>query len=229
MRWGFNPLMSSETIGLFDLGHQGDFDRTLLAKMVAMTPAQRLHHHERWRTLLRRSHEPMPPFLEDLVKRLVPAGVEFVVVGGVSAVLHGATITTRDLDLCYRRTPENIVRLVAALSPLQPRPRGFPPDLPFVFDERTVQMGANFTLEVGDEALDLLGDMSGIGGYEQIIANAVGMEIAGLPVKVLSLGDLIRTKTAANRPKDLAVLPELRLLQESKQQGPSNRDPSAES
>src|SRR5208337_1291833 len=142
--------MSSETLALFDLGHQGDVDRTLLAKMLAMTPNQRLRHHERWRTLLRRSLETMPPFLEDLVNRLVPAGVEFVVVGGVSAVLHGATITTRDLDLCYRRTPENIARLVAVLGPLQPRPRGFPPGLPFVFDERTVLLGSNFTLEVGD-------------------------------------------------------------------------------
>lgn len=47
--------MCSEMIALFDLGHQGDVDRTLLAKMLAMTPNQRLQHHERWRRLFRRS------------------------------------------------------------------------------------------------------------------------------------------------------------------------------
>jgi hypothetical protein len=220
--------MSSEPIALFDLGHQGDFDRTLLAKMLAMTPNQRLQHHERWRRLFRRSSDAMPPFLEDLVKRLVPGQVEFVVVGGVSAVLHGATITTRDLDLCYRRTPENIARLVAALGPLQPRPRGFPTGLPFIFDERTIRLGNNFTLEVGDESLDLLGEMSAVGGYEQIISNCLAIEIAGFPVKLLALEDLITTKTAANRPKDLAVLPELRLLQESKRGGPANLEPRSD-
>jgi len=221
--------MTSKALALFDLGHQGDVDRTLVAKMLALTPTQRLRHHERWRTLFRRSQDAMPPFLEDLVKRLAPAQVEYVVVGGVSAVLHGATITTRDLDLCYRRTPENIARLAAALGPLQPRPRGFPPELPFVFDERTVLLGSNFTLEVGDESLDLLGEMSAIGGYEQIIKTSVAMEIAGFPVQVLSLENLIATKTAANRPKDLDVLPELLLLQESKQKGPANLEPPSES
>jgi len=194
--------MSSENLALFDLGHQGDFDRTALAKTLAMTPTQRLRYHERWRVLLTRTTIVMPPFLEALVKRLVPAGVEFVIVGGVSAVLHGATIVTKDLDLCYRRTPNNIARLASALAALNPRPRGSPPGLPFVFDERTIQLGSNFTLQVGDEDLDLLGDMSAIGGYEQIIASAVDMEVAGFSVKVLALEHLIATKTAANRPKD---------------------------
>jgi hypothetical protein len=221
--------MTSKALALVDLGHQGDVDRTLVAKMLAMTPALRLRHHERWRTLFRRSQDAMPPFLEDLVKRLAPAGVEFVVVGGVGAVLQGATITTRDLDLCYRCTPENFARLVAVLGPLQPRPRGFPPGLPVVFDERTVLLGSNFMLEVGDESLALLGEMSVIGGYEQIINTCVVMEIAGFPVNVLSLADLIATKTAANRPKDLVVLPELRFLQEIKQVGLANLEPPSES
>jgi hypothetical protein len=202
----------------WDLGHEDDVDRTLLAKMLALTPGQRLRHHERWRCLLTK-RKPMPPFLEDLLRLLVPARVEFLIVGGVSAVLQGSTIVTRDLDLCYRRTPENIARLVAALGSLNPRPRGFPAGLPFTFDERTVQLGYNFTLEIGEESLDLLGETSAIGGFEQVIGRAVEVEVAGFPVKVLSLVDLIATKTAANRPKDHAVLPELRLLLEQKQQG----------
>jgi len=203
--------MPSTGMPSFDLGHQGDFDVTLVAKMRSMTPEQRWRHHERWRSLLMRDRV-MTTFLVEIARAFARNGVEYLVVGGVGAVLHGATIVTRDLDVCYRRTPENIVRLVRALAPLKPRPRGFPADLPFQFDERTVTMGCNFTLEVGDEALDLLGDMSGVGGYEQVIDEAFDMTIDSEPVKVISLRHLVATKQAAGREKDLRVLPELRRL-----------------
>ena len=48
----------------------------------------------------------MQGFIKDMILRLAEAQVEFVVVGGVSAVLHGVPITTVDLDVCYRRTPD---------------------------------------------------------------------------------------------------------------------------
>ena len=160
----------------------------------------------------------LPNFVEEIVGRLQDAEVEFLVVGGVCAILQGASVNTVDLDLCYRRTPENIARLVAALAPLQPRPRGFPPDLPFVFDERTVLLGSNFTLEIGPESLDLLGEMSAIGGYEQVVGSSGDVAVGSRSVKVLSLEQLIATKTAAGRTKDLAVLPELQATLERKRQ-----------
>jgi hypothetical protein len=95
-------------------------------------------------------------FIHEMIVRLTEGGVEFVVVGGVSAVLQGVPITTIDLDVCYRRTPTNIALLAQVLAPLQPRLRGFPPELPFTFDERAIQQGCNFTLEIEDESLDLL-------------------------------------------------------------------------
>lgn len=211
---------------LFDLGHQGDVDRTLIRKMLRMTPSERARHHEGWRVVLARG-KTMPTFMEDVIVRLQRENVEFVIVGMMSAVLQGSSLTTRDLDLCYRRTPSNIARLVAALTPLAPRPRGFPPDLPFVFDERTVLLGSNFTLEIGVESLDLLGEMSGVGGYEQIIANAVEVTYAGVQPKVLALNDLIKTKTAAGRPKDLAALPELQALLTEKQQSKASGEPTS--
>ncbi len=195
----------------FDLGHQGDFDDTQIASALALTPDQRLRRHEGWRPLLKRS-AVFPSFMTDMVARLSQAGVEYIIVGGVSAVLHGSPVITKDLDICYRQTPENIRRLVAALAPLRPRPRGFPPDLPFVFDERTIQLGSNFTLDIGGEEFDLLGTMAAIGGYEEVIGAAVEMEVAGHRVKVLALADLIATKEAAGRAKDLAVLPLLRAV-----------------
>jgi predicted nucleotidyltransferase len=159
----------------------------------------------------------MQGFVKDMILRLADAHVEFVVVGGVSAVLQGAPITTADLDVCYRRTPENIAQLARVLAPLNPRMRGFPPDLPFVFDERSIQLGSNFTLEIGDESFDLLGVMSAIGGYEDVVGQALDLELDGHRVKVLSLEQLIATKTAAGRPKDLAVIPVLRATLELQQ------------
>ena len=209
---------TSQLLHLFDLGHQGDVDRTVLAKLQTMTPTERLQHHEGWRCLLKRSSD-MSNFLEEMVIRLTQAQVEFLIVGGVSAVLQGANVVTQDLDLCYRRTPENIARLAAALTPMQPRPQGFPHGLPFVLDERTLQLGSNFTLEIGNEAIDLLGDMSAIGGYEQVITRAEELKVAGCLVKVLPLDLLILTKQAAGRAKDLAVLPELRAALEQKRKG----------
>jgi hypothetical protein len=149
-------------------------------------------------------------FVKEIIARLAQAQVEFVVVGGVSAVLQGAPITTVDLDICYRRSPANLARLAAALAPLRPRLRGLPPDLNAPFDERALQQGTNFTLEVADEDLDLLAEMSAIGGYEQVLGEAKDLVVGDHTVKVLSLAQLIVTKEAAGRPKDLAVLPVLR-------------------
>jgi len=201
---------------IFDLGHRGDVDFTQISKYLAMTPTQRLRHHEEWRPLLLKVPS-MPNFVEEMVTRLAQARVEFVIVGGVSAVLQGASIITRDLDVCYRRTSDNISLLVSALAPLHPRPRGFPADLPFFFDERVIQLGSNFTLEIGDESLDLLGEMSAIGGYEAIINQSEEKIVAGFKVKVLPLSLFIATKQAAGRSKDLAVLPELKATLEMQQ------------
>lgn len=99
---------------------------------------------------------------------------------------------------------------------MRPRLRGLPPGLPNVFDERSLQLGSNFTLEIEDEGLDLLGTMSGLGGFDQIVDRVEEIDVAGQRVKVLRLSDLIKTKRAAGRPKDIAVLPilEATLLQE---------------
>lgn len=169
----------------------------------------------------------MQNFVKDTILRLARDQVEFVVVGGISAVLQGVPVVTVDLDLCYRRTPENLRRLAQSLLPLQPRLRGLPPDLPFVFDERALSLGTNFTLQLGDESLDLLAEMSGIGGYDQILPHVDEVSIEGVAVKVLSLEQLIATKQAAGRAKDLATLPLLKAALELKQQRepPSHESP----
>jgi len=204
----------------YDLGHQGDLDYTQIARMLARTPEQRWRSYQRWRGLLKRN-STMTPFLDEIVGCLARAQVEYVIVGGVAGILQGSSLNTLDLDICYRRTPENIKRLVTALQPFRPHPRGWPPDLPFAFDARTIQLGSNFTLDLNGEDLDLLGQMSAIGGYEEIIAQADEMTVAGCTVHVLSLEQLITTKEAAGRQKDLVALPILRAALAMKRQAAS--------
>jgi hypothetical protein len=149
----------------------------------------------------------MQSFVERMITVLAQGSVEFIIAGNISAVLQGAPVVTQDLDVCYRRSNENLEKLARALAPFKPRLRGLPPGLPDVFDDRTLLLGTNFTLAIEDEFLDLLGEMSAVGGYEEVVGRAEELEVAGHRVKVLALVDLIASKRAAGRPKDLAVLP----------------------
>jgi hypothetical protein len=149
---------------------------------------------------------------KQLLEALVEHQVHFVIIGGVALVLHGSARVTQDLDICYARNPENLARLASALEPYHPMLRGAPPDLPFKLDVRALQSGLNFTLTADSGDIDILGEVAGVGGYEQVSADAVSMDVYGHPVLVMSLGALEKAKRAAGRLKDLADLAEIREL-----------------
>jgi predicted nucleotidyltransferase len=151
---------------------------------------------------------------EGLLGKLTGSGVDFIVVGGFAATLHGSSRLTRDLDIVVRRTPENIDRLVAALADLEPYLRGAPPGLPFRWDASTVRMGLNFTLTSTRGPIDVLGEVAGGGTYEDLITTTEEGEVFGLRVRVVDLPTLIRLKRAAGRPKDLEAIAELEALLE---------------
>ncbi len=153
---------------------------------------------------------------ELLLRTLAAHDVEFVIVGGMAATLHGAARLTQDLDVVYRRTPENLARLRAALAPLSPYPRGAPPGLPFRWDEQTLARGLNFALttEAGD--LDLLGEIVGGGRFEDLASDAVEVPIFGVVCRTLALDRLIDVKRAAGRPKDFEAIAELEALLEER-------------
>src|SRR6202008_2401193 len=95
-----------------------------------------------------------------LLESLHRNDVAFVIIGGVAATLHGSARVTLDLHIVYERTPDNLVRLVEALTPFEPYLRGAPPGLPFRFDVETLKRGLNFTLTTSDGSIDLLGEGS---------------------------------------------------------------------
>ncbi|HEU5059717.1 MAG TPA: hypothetical protein VFU21_24465 [Kofleriaceae bacterium] len=151
----------------------------------------------------------MTPDFQRLVDALAATGVRYVIVGGVALVLQGSARTTRDLDICYARDGENLDAIATALAPFRPTLRGAPRDLPFRLDGATLRSGLNFTLESEAGDIDLLGELTGVGGYDQLAAGADVMELYGHPVRVMSLDALERAKRAAGRLKDLADLAEI--------------------
>jgi predicted nucleotidyltransferase len=153
---------------------------------------------------------------EKLLHLLSGAGVEFIVVGGVAAAAHGAARTTLDLDVVYSRTQENLSRMVAALSGINPYPRGAPPGLPFRWDVRTLQFGTNFTLTTSLGYVDLLGEITGGGTYEDLQPFTVQLEVFGISCQCIDLSKLIEVKTAAGRPKDFEAVTELKVIQEER-------------
>jgi hypothetical protein len=154
---------------------------------------------------------------EVLLSALSRERVSFVIIGGIAATLHGSARLTNDLDIAYERTPQNIERLAAALSPFQPYLRGAPAGLPFRFDSATIVRGLNFTLRTDAGDVDVLGEVMGVGGFDAVARESVSMEIFGSHYSIISLDALIRAKRAAGRAKDLEVVAELEALREERE------------
>jgi hypothetical protein len=144
--------------------------------------------------------------------------VDFVLVGGVALGLHSAAYVTYDIDVCFSRTRENITRIVDALRPFEPRLRGFPMELPFIWDYSTLLNGTLFTLDTTIGDFDLLGELDGIGAYSEVHALSEKWTIYGYSVNVLSIDGLIKAKEHAGREKDVPGLKILYALKEANQE-----------
>lgn len=151
---------------------------------------------------------------DKLLNALAAEQVAFIVVGGAAAIALGSVRITYDLDIVYDRTPENLPRLVRALSPFAPYLRGTPPGLPFVWDEATLKHGLNFTLTTSVGDIDVLGEIPGGGDYRALAVEATRITLFGVECLCLSLRQLIRAKRAAGRPKDFDAIAELEAIEE---------------
>jgi len=153
------------------------------------------------------------PDLERAVPALIHGGAEFIVIGGVAAIIHGSARATFDVDLLYLRDEQNIQRLANSLAPYNPYLREAPPGLPFAWDAKTIRHGLNFTLTTDLGDIDLLGDVGGE-TYQTLLPHSFEVEAFGVHFKCIDLPTLIRIKEAAGRRKDLEAIAELRVLLE---------------
>jgi len=146
-------------------------------------------------------------------------GVEFIVIGGQAESLMGSARVTYDVDLCYRRTQDNLERLAEALKQLKPTLRGAPPNLAFVIDARSLALGNNYTFETPLGSLDLLGWIDPLGDYDAVIKNAETYPVGDIELKVIGLADLIRVKEHIGRAKDRDSLWQLLAIQRLRREG----------
>lgn len=148
---------------------------------------------------------------------LTEAGVEFVVLGGFAAIIHGSPLPTEDIDIIPSRADDNLERLATALTHLKAKIRtGDEPietkiDAAFI---RNMPHMLNLETQLGD--LDLVFTPAGsLTTYEQWLERSRRAQLReGVIVAVADLDDVIDSKTAANRPKDLRSLPYLESLRD---------------
>ena len=154
---------------------------------------------------------------EALLGELAQGGVEFIVVGGTAAILHAAPVTTQDLDIVHRRTPENVDRLISVLQKLDAVMR-------YDLAKRNLRPTAEMLLGHGQinlsttlGPLDPLCELGEGQGYDELLPHTVVLSDGPLTLRVLDLPTLIDVKSQTGRAKDRAVLPILIATLEERQ------------
>jgi hypothetical protein len=152
---------------------------------------------------------------ERILEVLAARHVDYVMIGGFAAAIHGSDVVTGDLDITPATGDGNLERLSLALDDLDARVRtdDTPDGLPFAHDPTSLARGTVWNLVTNAGDLDLAMMPSGTQGYDDLRRDATAMVVVGVPTRVAALADIIRSKEAAGREKDRAVLPMLRRLQ----------------
>ena len=157
--------------------------------------------------------------LDRLILALHEAQVDYVIVGGAAAVLHGAPVTTKDLDIVHDRSPENVERLLRVLLSLGAYNRAdlanrrLPPTV------SALSGRGHLNLQTTLGPLDVLCELDDNRGYNELMAHSEVIHAGDLSLRVLDLPTLIDVKARAGRPKDRIVVPVLIATLEEKLKG----------
>lgn len=149
------------------------------------------------------------PNLNELLKVIIEAKIEFVLIGGFAGVLHGSSMVTQDLDIAMIMEAENLERLRSALKNFNPQHRRTRPPLSFNEVPTTWDGIKNLYLKTDLGVLDVLGELPPLGELKDIFNRSEKIRVFGYEIKVLSIDDLITTKKALGREKDLLMIKEL--------------------
>ena len=155
--------------------------------------------------------------LAELTKRLITGNVEFVLVGGFAAIAHGVLRSTRDVDVCCRFSEENLMRIQKALVDLHPvyRPRT---DLPLELTPQLCASLKNLYLKTDLGILDCIGEIKGVGGFEEVAKHSVELELPIGKCRVIDLETLIVAKEAMDRDHDRITVRDLKEIKKRQQQ-----------
>jgi len=150
------------------------------------------------------------PVLKEIARRLNECGLEAVLIGNAAAALQGAPVTTLDFDFMFRKSPANLKKLKALARSL--RGSVLTPFYPvsglyrLMDDQRGLQ-------------LDFMHSIHGIRSFEGLRSRASRVYFGDYPIWVADLGDIIKSKRALGRPKDLAVIDILEQTLHEKEKG----------
>jgi hypothetical protein len=149
---------------------------------------------------------------EPILRALARREVDFVVIGGIAAVLHGSPEFTTDLDVAFASERENLEALGEALGDLDARLRGASDDVPFRADATTLRRVELLMLETTSGPLDLLRAPTGAPSYKLMRRRAERYDVGDFVVLAASIDDLIAMKRASGRAKDLAAIEQLEAI-----------------
>jgi hypothetical protein len=147
-----------------------------------------------------------------IFEALAAHDVQYVLIGGLAAAVHGSPLLTSDMDITPERASDNLARLSDALRELDAKVRAAELDEPLPFSHTADSLAAvdvwNLRTRFGD--LDISFVPKGTDGYPDLARSAVESQVGGVVVRVASLADVVRSKEAAGRDKDRRALPVLR-------------------
>lgn len=151
---------------------------------------------------------------ERIIGALARHEVAYVLIGALAARLYGFPRVTADIDITPSREAANLDRLAAALRELKARvfTESVPEGLAFDCSAKTLGGSAMWNLVTDAGRLDVAFVPSGTKGYSDLADNARRFEVFDATILVASLGDIIRSKTAANRPQDRQDVPVLKAI-----------------
>jgi len=151
--------------------------------------------------------------LSELTRRLIVGQVEFVLVGGFAAVAHGVTLVTRDVDICCRFGEENLMRIQKAFADLHTVHRARP-DVPLALTPAQCASLKNLYLKTDLGIIDCLGEVLGVGSFDEVAERSVEVELPAGKCRVLDIDTLIRAKEAMNRDHDRITVKQLMLIKQ---------------
>ena len=153
--------------------------------------------------------KPTSAVLSQVLEGLLEAGVDFVLVGGLAAVIQGAPVTTMDVDIVHRQSPDNITRLLAFLKSVEAVHRR-PDDVLIEPKEQDLSGKGHVLLTTLIGPLDVLAVIEGGRSYEDLLEHTVAIDFRGYTLRVLGLKTLIELKKTSTEPRDKQRLPVLR-------------------